>query len=249
MHILRTRFKKEIVAEFLPPTRKSNKVAILCSGMPTTPQKDDVLRFFSKKGYWVFFPRYRGSWESDGEFLKKSPHEDVIDIIDQLPKGFYSAWDGKEFKVHPSTIHLFGASFGGPAVILSSSHPKVSKVIALSPVIDWRYPSQEEPFGWFENFVKEAFGSAYRFPAKNWNKLKKGKFYNPISDLKKIDGDKIMIFHAKDDKIVSHVPLERFKEITGANVIMRKRGGHFGLTNLMEKKLYSQVKKFISSGN
>ena len=69
----RTRFKHQIVAEFLPPTRprKKQKVIILCDGMPSMPRKQALMEFLAAKGYWVFYPRYRGSWESGGQFLRK----------------------------------------------------------------------------------------------------------------------------------------------------------------------------------
>ncbi len=67
MYTLRTRFAKDIVCEFLPPSRpqKLDKVVILADGMPSVPSKKSVLEYFSKKGFWVFHPRYRGAWESD----------------------------------------------------------------------------------------------------------------------------------------------------------------------------------------
>src|SRR5438552_17733165 len=39
--MFRTRFKKEIVAEFLPPARapKKQRVILLCDGMPSMPRK------------------------------------------------------------------------------------------------------------------------------------------------------------------------------------------------------------------
>ena len=89
MNILRAKFKKEIISEFLPSLRPSKKVIIFCGGMPSYPgKKNDLMEFIAKKGFWIFLPRYRGSWESAGSFLKISPHYDIIDIIDQLPKGF-----------------------------------------------------------------------------------------------------------------------------------------------------------------
>ncbi|MEK7212119.1 MAG: hypothetical protein AAB686_00385, partial [Patescibacteria group bacterium] len=91
MHTYRTRFKKEIVAEFLPPLGrkpKKNRVIILCGGHPGTPSKPQIVEFWAKKGYWVFNPRYRGSWESSGTFLKYSPEKDILDVIGELPKGF-----------------------------------------------------------------------------------------------------------------------------------------------------------------
>jgi dipeptidyl aminopeptidase/acylaminoacyl peptidase len=82
--IYRTRFKQQIIAEFLPATSKSKKqrVIILCDGMPSMPRKQALMEFLATEGYWVFYPRYRGSWESGGQFLEKSPDRDILDVID-----------------------------------------------------------------------------------------------------------------------------------------------------------------------
>ena len=106
--MFRTRFKKEIIAEFLPPTRsgKKQKVIILCDGMPSTPRKQPLMQFLSLKGYWVFYPRYRGAWESDGQFLEKSPHEDILDIVSELPKGVREIAFGQKFLLSPMRFLL-----------------------------------------------------------------------------------------------------------------------------------------------
>jgi len=244
-HILRTRFKNEIIAEFLPPKRKSNKVIIICSGVPTVPSKDQLLRFYAKKGYWVFFPRYRGTWESGGEFLKLSPHVDLLDIIEQLPRGFMSAWDRKIYKISKPKVYVLAASFGGPTAILASRNSTIKKVILASPMIDWRYPSVGEPFDWFAHFVQNAFGMAYRGSIGNWRKLKSGNFYNPATSLRKVVGSKMLIFHAKDDKIVSHIPLLDFVKKTDAKIQLYKKGGHFGCSDFMSPKFYREIKKII----
>ncbi|NBD74198.1 hypothetical protein GVX82_04125, partial [Patescibacteria group bacterium] len=68
--LLRTRFAKDIVCEFLPPTKHSSKVAIVAAGAPTYPGKrTEFAHFLAEQGYWVFVPRYRGTWESSGAFL------------------------------------------------------------------------------------------------------------------------------------------------------------------------------------
>lgn len=247
MYTLRTRFKKEIVAEFLPPKNKSSKVIIFLSGMPTVPCRNQLLEFFSKKGYWVLYPRYRGSWESGGEFLKKSPERDVLEIINELPKGFKDSWNGKIYKVRPSKIYLFGGSFGGTGAILASLNPKITKAVAFSPVIDWDVETKQEPHIWYGKFVKNAFGEGYRFPQKNWVKLKNRKFYNPMHLVSKINGKKLMIIQAKDDKSVPWKPAVKFSRITGAELLLLKSGGHFGLGNFMESKFYKKIKKFIDS--
>src|SRR5258708_38380798 len=86
--MFRTRFRQQILAEFLPPTRerKTQKVVILCGGMPSIPRKQSLSEFLATKGFWVIYPRYRGAWESAGHFLEKSPHQDILDIIDDLPE-------------------------------------------------------------------------------------------------------------------------------------------------------------------
>lgn len=247
MYTLRTKFKKDIITEFLPPRRKSSKIIIFLSGMPAVPCRNQLLEFFSKKGYWVFYPRYRGSWESSGEFLKKSPEQDVLEIINELPKGFKDLWSNKIYKTRPSKIYLFGGSFGGTGAILASQSPKVTKAIALSPVIDWRVETKKEPHVWYGKFVKNAFGEAYRFSQKNWTKLKNGKFYSPIYCAGKINGEKIMIIQAKDDKSVPWKPAVKFSKITGSKLLLIKHGGHFGLRNFMEPKFYKVVSKFLKS--
>jgi pimeloyl-ACP methyl ester carboxylesterase len=113
--MFRTRFKKEIVAEFLPPARprKKQRVILLCDGMPSMPRKQPLAEFLSKKGFWVIYPRWRGAWESDGPFLGKSPARDLSDIIDELPKGLRENAFGKKFKLSPDEIFVIGGSFGG----------------------------------------------------------------------------------------------------------------------------------------
>src|ERR1700757_2877725 len=110
--MFRARFKKQIVAEFWPPVRsgKKQKVIVLCDGMPSIPRKQPLGEFLSNKGYWVFYPRYRGAWESDGQFLAKSPHQDILDVIDELPKGVSDIAFGQRFAVTPDEIFVIGGS-------------------------------------------------------------------------------------------------------------------------------------------
>lgn len=255
----RTRFKKEIVCEFLlpavvrhgklrrgKPSRLSQKVIILCSGMPSVPKNDAVMEFWSKRGFWVFCPRYRGTWESGGEFLKHSPHEDILDIIDELPKGFTELWSGEKYKVRPSELYIFGGSFGGSAAILSSRDARVTKAVAISPVIDWQAPSKDEPMDKLGAFLPKGFGNAYRFSPKNWTRLSRGEFYNPIDEADSIDGSKLLVFHAKDDRIVPYPPTKKFAQKTGAKLITIKRGGHFGISESTLPKFYTSIKKFLN---
>src|SRR5271166_1146040 len=110
MLMLRARFKRDIVTEFLPPARRGNRqrVIILCDGMPSIPRKQPLAEFLSAKGYWVFYPRYRGAWESGGRFLERSPHEDILDVIDGLQREFRELAFGRKFLVRADEIFVIG---------------------------------------------------------------------------------------------------------------------------------------------
>jgi len=248
--MFRTRFKREIVAEFLPPARirKKQKVIILCDGMPSIPRKQPLARFLSQKGYWVFYPRYRGAWESDGIFLQRSPHEDILDVIDELPKGVTEAAFGKKFSLQPDEIFVIGGSFGGPSALLASLDGRVKKVIANCPVVDWAILKESEKAETsnpsYVAYLQEAFGGAYRISDKNWRKLYSGKFYNPAYHVSEIEASKIMMFHAKDDPNVPWRSVDKFARQTGARLKLLKRGGHIG-TEWVVQKFWKEINEFF----
>ena len=248
--MFRTRFKKEIVAEFLPPARpgKKQRVIILCDGMPSTPRKQPLAAFLSGKGYWVIYPRYRGAWESGGEFLARSPHEDILDIIGELPKGLRDLTFGQRFAISPDEIFVVGGSFGGAAAILCSLDSRVKKVIANCPVVDWsilRHSEKNETSNPnYAGYIREAWGNAYRLSDKNWNKLRTGKFYNPAHHAAEITPAKVMMFHAKDDPYIPYRTVERFAARTGVKLHTLNRGGHLS-TERMVRKYWPQIRKFF----
>lgn len=248
--MFRTRFKNQIVTEFLPPARARNaqKVIILCDGMPSIPRKQPLAEFLSKKGYWVFYPRYRGAWESDGEFMEHSPHEDILEVIDELPKGVKDLAFGQKFSLSPDKIFVIGGSFGGTAAILCSLDHRVTRVIANCPVVDWSILAKSEKAETsnksYAAYIREAFGNGYRLSDKNWKKLHGGKFYNPTHHLSEIDPAKIMMFHAKDDPYVPWRSVDRFARKTGVKLKLLARGGHLR-TEFIIQKYWPQISGFF----
>jgi pimeloyl-ACP methyl ester carboxylesterase len=248
--MFRTRFKGEIVAEFLPPSRvrKKQRVIILCDGMPSIPRKQPLAEFLTQKGYWVFYPRYRGAWESDGVFLGKSPHEDILDLIEELPKGVTEKAFGQRFALSPEEIFVIGGSFGGAAAILTSLDPRVTRVIASCPVVDWRIlpdeQTKETSNPSYAAYIREAFGNGYRLSERNWKKLFTGKFYNPEHHVGEIDGAKIMMFHAKDDPYIPWRSVARFARRTEAKLKLLARGGHLG-TDFVVQKYWRVITDFF----
>lgn len=247
--MFRTRFKKDIVAEFLPPARsgRKQKVIILCDGMPSIPRKQPLVEFLSGKGYWVFYPRWRGAWESGGQLLQKSPHQDILDIVDELPRGVTETAFGKRFKLAPD-VYAIGGSFGGTAALLASLDERIQKVVANCPVVDWSILKAEQKKETsnpsYAAYIREAFGNGYRLSERNWNKLRSGAFFNPVHHVGEFTPSKIMVFHAKDDPYVPWRTVDRFARQTGVKLKMLSRGGHLS-TSATVPHYWAQIKKFL----
>lgn len=252
MIMFRTRFKNEILAEFLPPTlaRKKQRVIILCDGMPSIPRKQGLCEFLAAKGFWVIYPRYRGAWESGGEFLQRSPQEDILAVLDELPGGFREIAFGREFSVTPDELFVMGGSFGGAAAILAALDSRVKKVVANCPVTDWaileRAEKAETSSANYAAYIREAFGNGYRLTDANWRKLRLKNFYNPWQRRKEIDGTKVMIIHAKDDPNVAYAGSDRFARATGCLLKPVQRGGHLS-TEAVVRRYWLQIEKFFDA--
>ena len=248
--MLRTRFCSDIVTEFLPPTRprRKQRVIVLCDGMPSVPRKQPLSKWLSAKGFWVFYPRYRGAWESDGDFLQKSPHEDILDMISELPKGFREPAFGKMFDVEPDEVFVIGGSFGGATALMCSLDKRVTKVVANCPVVDWSLLadySAETSNPSYAAYIRESFGNGYRLTERNWKKLHSGQFFNPMQHVRDMDPAKIMMFHAKDDPYIPWRMVDRFAKKTGAPVRLLARGGHLK-TEWVVQKYWKDISGFFS---
>jgi dipeptidyl aminopeptidase/acylaminoacyl peptidase len=218
--------------------------------MPSIPRKQPLSEFLAAKGYWVFYPRYRGSWESGGEFLQRSPHEDILDVIAGLSSQFRELAFGHKFRVSAQEVFVIGGSFGGAAAILSSLDPRVKKVVANCPVVDWailpREQKKETSNPSYPAYIREAFGNAYRLSDSNWKKLHGGKFYNPAYHAREITPSKVMMFHAQDDPYIPYRSVEKFASQTGASLKLLRRGGHLS-TDTIIRKYWKQIQKFFEN--
>ena len=250
--MFRTRFAKQIVAEFLPPARpgQAQRVVVVCDGMPSIPRKQPLVEFLARQGFWVFYPRWRGSWESDGEFLKISPEQDLFDVLDQLPRGFRETAFGRRFRVQPDQVFVIGGSFGGAAALLASLDPRITKVVANCPVVDWSILGQEREKETsnpsYPAYIREAFGNGYRLSSRNWNKLGAGRFFNPIARVKDFDPNKVLMFHAKDDPYIPWRSVAVFARATGIKLKLLARGGHLS-TQAVTLKFWPQISRFFES--
>jgi len=216
--------------------------------MPSGSSKASLIEFLARQGFYVVFPRYRGSWESGGSFLKREPTKDISDVMQYVLKNkkLRDLW-GRVDHVFPDKpkIYIFAGSFGGPAGILLSGDVRVEGFIAVSPVVDWTMESKAEPIDEMYDFAKLAYGEGYRMKKSAWNKLGTTSFYDPLKQLEKVDGTKIIIFHAKDDESVPFATVATFAEKVAAKFVSFSRGGHLRLNMVTKSSNWRRVEKFI----
>jgi hypothetical protein len=244
--IIRTRVKRDIVAEVALPTRHScGRALVIADGVPSVPGKRSVMAHFASLGYYVALPRYRGAWESAGTFLRRSPAADIRDTIEQLSGSISNAATGAVLEPGIERFDLLGISFGGPAALLNSGDERVHSVLGVAPVVNWRQPGPEEPLDWLYDFLKAGFGQAYRFRAADWRALSEGSFFNPVDELEQIAAEKVFLVHARDDMSVPAETVEQFAAWSGAKFRCYKRGGHLSSRVLLYPPLWRQISRFL----
>ncbi len=249
MYPNRHQFAGEIMAEWYPPylgkkLAAPKGVIIIAGGMPSLPGAGKLDQFLSKKGYLTIRPSYRGTWDSGGKFLAKSPHEDITDVIDELiaTQSLTSLWSGEVFSYEIFSVSIIGISFGGPAALLLSSHARVANVLTLAGVVDWTVESPDEPMDTFDEQVKKVFGEGYRFDQADWDRLARGEMYQPVGSEMIVDGKEVTMIHAANDTVVHIEPVRAFAKRTGAELIELKKGGHLSSSILTSWWMWRQIK-------
>jgi len=248
--MFRTRFGKDIVAEFQPPLRagKKQKVILLCDGMPSIPRKTGSGRISFPQGLLGDSPALPWHVGKRRQVSREISASGYSRCDRRAAEGIRDVAFGQRFTVAPDEIFVIGGSFGGAAAILASLDPRVKKVIANCPVVDWSIlPKSEKAETSNPNYaayIREAFGNAYKLSDRNWKKLSSGRFYNPTHHIEELTASKILMFHAKDDPYVPYASVKRFARRTGAKLKSFQRGGHLSTERTVQKH-WSAIKKVL----
>jgi len=238
----------EIFFEFMVHKEKRDAIIIL-PGFPSSNNLDEIISFFYEKGFHVFFPRYKGTFQSKGFFLGTNPVNDLTKFVTQLKKErAINLWDMKRVHFKINKLYLLGGSFGGSvACALSATSREVTKAVVASPIWDYEMHNKEfkeQDLVQLTRFVKRAFRNLYRYNFNNLvDKMKKFKEFS-FSFYEKNLKKPILIFHDSNDYSVSiKHSRNAVKNIKNLKLI-ETDAGH-GLSIKLLRGYYSQIEKFL----
>ncbi|MEM4271878.1 MAG: hypothetical protein QXD13_02215 [Candidatus Pacearchaeota archaeon] len=196
-----------IFFEFVLQDRLADAIVIL-PGFPSGNDFSDIIKVFFEKGYHVFIPRYRGSYQSSGVFLSRNPVDDMKFFMEHLEKGeAKSLWQSKKINFRVNKKILVSSNFGGPiACALAAECPVFSHLILSAPIWDFRRHNEdgkERDLEKMSDFVKNAYKNCYRYRFKSLTKkLRKFENLYPENYLPKLKLP-VLVMHDPNDKVVA----------------------------------------------
>lgn len=229
----------DIFCEFLLPFPDSSNIPsiILCEGLPSQPSQRVLMDTLANHGFAVFFPRYRGTWESGGVFLNESPVKDIESVAIALRNGIVL---GKHVFVS-GDISLMGTSFGGSVALCSAKSIKAHKIVALSPVPDFKtLPGLSS----LRDFLQSMFTGAYRFNNNGWQALLAGELLNPSQALADVDANRILIIGGENDNQITPYILKTFATSHNIQCVIQSKTPHISFSKTRDNIL-DNILKFM----
>jgi len=238
-----------IFFEYVLQDRIADAVVIL-PGFPSRNDHNDLIESFFEKGFHVFVPKYRGSYQSSGKFLLKNPVDDLIMFAENMDKGIAkSLWDNSKqhFKINKKI--LVGSSFGGAIALgLAAKSGKFSHLILASPIWDFRKHNEnwdEQNLQQVLEYVTRAYENCYRINFDDFLKrMKKFKELYPEFYLSKLQKMPVLVMHDPNDKIVAFKHTKNILPKFANATYIEHYLGH-GLSDSLINAYWKDIDKFI----
>lgn len=215
----------------------AKKAVILLSGFPSSYYKKEIMKFFRKKGYNVFYPRFLGNYQSKGKFLEQDPSKTIRDFIEYLEKGTTeNLWTEEKDEFANKEYIILSGSFSGAISFALADHKRISRIVSFSPVWDYEQHNEdgdEEDIQHMTDFVKRSYKHLYRFDFDNvderMQEFESCRYESYKDDLKHKD---VTIVHDPDDEIVRIRHSRQKGNEVGAELIEMEFGHGYSLEDL-----------------
>lgn len=242
----------DLYFEFAVHKGKRDSILIL-PGFPSYHNLKERIKFLYDKGYNVFFPRYKGSYQSKGYFLDENPLISLKKFVNSLMKGkAISLYDMKEFNFEVKELIVLGICFSGPfSLALSSLDPRISKLILFSPAWDFSFNQKingsqglNETF----SFVKRAYKNLYRIKFKDLNKkLNSFKQLHYRTYWNNNSFNLLVFIDERDPKNYSSKFKKNFLDKNNLKIIKHKMG--HGLKLEILEEYWKEIESFLENGS
>src|SRR3989344_9214400 len=220
------------------PQKSNGKTIIILPGLPEYPRPKKMMEDLSLKGYHVVYPRYSGTFESDGAFLKNSPSEDITSLLKELnKKDLIEIYAKGKMKIPCDKLIILATSFGGSVAleIASNKESKDKKFVIGCPVLDFKKhgDSGEQDLINLKRFLLEGFPNIYRFEEKDFDNLLEGNVISSSYNTKKFYGD-ITIIHGTKDEAISFNKVKEFSDLRKIKFLELEEEGHLSIEKLVK---------------
>ncbi len=204
----------DVFFEFLVHGREEGwkrDAIVILPGFPSSNKSDSEMRYLYGRGFNVFFPRYKGTYQSKGKFLDENIVQDLKEFISELKKGkAKSLWDNNLIEFSVGSIIILGGSFSGAVACgLGAVDKDIRKIVLFSPVWDFKRHNEnnnEQDLEKLIPFVKRAYKNLYRIGFENISKkMEEFKECSPEFYLNRLAGNEtgVLVMHDPEDKTVS----------------------------------------------
>lgn len=210
---------------------KSKYLSLFLPGLPFNGLKNEFINFCQENYISFACLFYSGSFGNKDEFGPLNWLGDVEKAYNFLTN-FISA---KFKKDNNHELIFIGNSLGASiALCFKSLYNKPEKLIAFSPVIDFKTQFNKETASSFINFLKEKYNNKYSLDEKRLLSFLRGndKKLNPIDVIKK--SIECLIIFGEKDFVLTPDQFKKAEDIS-KNIISVKTGDHH-LNTLINKK-------------
>lgn len=233
----------EIIFEFAIPEGEQKGIVILCDGMPSVPKQKELLMYLSRKGFFVVFPRYRGTWESEGSFLANPLGNDIEEIIAFLAKGSITElYAGETFLVKQTPLYLVGSSFGGTIALSLISNSTISKIVAFSPLISFAGDLSD-----LKRFIRLGFGNGYRFTDAAWEKMASGQLFSLPMKISAGRNKDVLAICDSSDRTVDTGTIEAYAKENDILIMKTNNIGHLSFSKIPNETWEYATKWLLNS--
>ena len=234
-----------IISEFLA-VENSDTTLILLDWLPSNIScKRDVMQKLASFWFSSIAPRYKGTWESEGEFLDHNPAEDIKEIINTIRDWeFIDLYNSTTCKLPSKKIVLIWVSFWWiVALDCIDGLRNNDKCLLISPLCDMVKFSHD--LGDIRDFVKNGFWRAYNFSLGNWDNMVNGKLFMTDYSLTRNFSDKIaLLYDEKDSSILESDLINFCKDTSITNITKFSWYGHLSYSK-WDDNIYSTINNLI----